>query len=142
MLPSVTNEQVVSSTNLNDVLCYIKSAGQLQLRVIQIALENSDKFIPRKKKVSFWEVLLIEFSYSSSLFFKCLFNKLFYVRSFRITSLSGENKKKCLDYCNKYDYSVMDVRFKRRSLDHFRMWYLGDDRTYMGYCISSNTIEG
>lgn len=154
ILQTVTKEQAVSSTNLNDVLNYIRTASHYQRRVIQIAVEDAGGFIlPRKApflkrlRVSIKNYMNkrregILWQFSSKDLFKCLGKRLFYVRSFMVNSLSEENIELVMAFCNHWEYSIMDIRFERYSHNYFVMLHLGDDRTYTFYRISNKELVG
>ncbi len=143
MLQSVTNEQAVRSTKLIDVLNYIKSANPIQKRAIEITLLNSGSFLIQKKP-SLAKRIQAELKYAwfelSYVLGRGIFNKLFYVRSFRVVSLPYKLRAELVTYCNNANYNVMDLQFVRRELNYFSMLHKGE-KTYLGYFIADNILD-
>jgi len=143
MLQAVTIEQVERSTNLIDVLNYIRTATSIERRVIEIRLINSGSMLVQKKPSLFKQVKA-EIKYTlfnlNYILKKGIFNKLFYVRSFRVVSLPYHLRTEIVEYCNKANYNVMDVQFVREEMDYFSMLHKGE-KTYLGYFIADNILD-
>lgn len=120
---------------LTDVLCFLKTAKDSELRSVQIAL--GAKSLKGKSKLNhfiYWKKEAVKG------FFRSVFHGLFYVRSFRVVSLSLVNRVKTVDLCTKANYNVMDIQFKRKSFYYFQMLHKGNP-TGWGYFIDAKEID-
>jgi hypothetical protein len=145
MLPTVTRKPSIGFIDLNDVLAYIRSAKQKELRTIQIVMANRPRMTIELRPVKIepgtgGSNRNYHIKENLKTFFIALFRWLFYVRSFRITSLSLRNRIKAVEICNKANYNVMDLQFKRDSINYFKMLNKGEETSY-GYYIDTKEID-
>ncbi len=120
---------------IDDVMVFIKSASESELRSIKIALGAKD--LKGKSKLAHFIYWKTE---SVKSFFRSVFQGVFYLKSFRISSLSLVNRVKVVDLCTKANYNVMDIQFVRKSIFYFQMLYK-DSYTGYGYFIDGKEID-